>query len=95
MNTKLQGLAQRADKLFFRMEGHADKFGARLDAMETRGDKVFARSHAALDERESHLKDIEGFVNELERATNGGPTLGSDGSPPGSSKAFPSGATSA
>lgn len=76
MNTKLQGLAQRADKLLFTMEGHADTFATRLEALEAKGLSVFVRGHAVLNEREGHLNDIESFVKSMEQVgSNGGPPL--------------------
>lgn len=91
MTTKLQGLAQRADKLLFLMEGQAEKFAGRLDKLEERAPAAFNRGHAVLTEREGHLKDIEDFVQDMEKVgDNGGPTL--DASPGASVK---SGATPA
>lgn len=72
--TKLQGLGEAFKKLSHKMDDHADKLYAAMDATSERGDKVFDRAHKTIQTNiDAHLDEVNKYMDDLERATNGGP----------------------
>ncbi len=73
MVSKLQGVASRLAQLKHDSEFDAEKLLTRVDGVFTRKDAAFAKSHKFLDGHEKDLGDVEGFISEIEQATNGAP----------------------
>lgn len=73
MVSKLQSVASRLGQLKHDCEHDADKLLTRVDGTFARKDAAFAKSHRFLDSQERDLADVEGFIAEIEQATNGAP----------------------
>ena len=73
MVSKLQSVAARLGQLKHDSEFDADKLLTRVDSAFVRKDAAFAKSHQFLDGHEKDLADVEGFIAEIEQATNGAP----------------------
>ena len=73
MTSPLQGLGQKLSKLKHDSELDAQKLSDRIDAVAARKDAALSKTHGALDGQEKDIADVEGFVAEIEKATNGGP----------------------
>lgn len=71
MTSKLQGVAAAMDKMLHGIEDRADKFLNRVQGAEAKADTVFAKGHAKLDEREKQLGDIDGYLDAIDKASNG------------------------
>lgn len=70
---KLKAVATALDKLNHGLEARADKLLARVGALEARGDAAFRGAHAKMDEHDAALGDLGAIVEQIEKATNGGP----------------------
>lgn len=74
MVSKLQSVASRLGQLKHDVEFDADKLLTRVDGVFARKDAAFAKSHQHLDVQEKDLADVEGFITQIEQATNGAPS---------------------
>ncbi len=77
MTPKLRGVRASMDKLRHALETDADKLAARIEAADGKRSSVFEGSNKALAVVERDLKEVEDYIDELEKS-NGGPML--DGS---------------
>lgn len=67
----LQGIGQKLAKLKHDAELDAQKLGGRVDDLAGRKDAAVAKANSALDPQERDIADIEQFVTDIEKATNG------------------------
>lgn len=70
MVSKLQSVASRLGQLKHDSEFDSERLLNRVDGVFARKDAAFAKSHKFLDGHEKDLGDVEGFITEIERATN-------------------------
>jgi hypothetical protein len=73
MTSPLQGIGQKLKKLKHDAELDANKLGQRIDAVAARKDAAITGANKAVDGQETDIKDIEDFVTDIEKATNGPP----------------------
>lgn len=87
MTPKLRGVRASMDKLRHALEADADRLAARIETADAKRVAVFDASHGVLSGVERDLKEVEDFIDEMEK-TNGGPTLddSSESSAPRSSE---------
>lgn len=80
MTPKLRGVHGSLAKLRHALEEDADKLATRIETADTRRQNVFAASHGAVANVERDLREVEQFLNEMDK-TNGGDPLDASVSP--------------
>lgn len=78
----LQGVGPALAKLQSEIEDDAKKFLDDVEATRTHKNTTFARGGEQLTGARAGLSEINKFIDELDRATNGGPTLGDSSQSP-------------
>jgi hypothetical protein len=68
---KAQGLPGKLAKFMHGVEFDAGKLSDRIDGLETRKGVAFSRAAERLDATETNIGEVEQFVRDLEKATNG------------------------
>ena len=76
MFSKLQGAAAAFDRLHHDLETEAEKFVDEVEDARVHGKGTFQRGRERLAEAREHLKGVNTMLDNLDKATNGGPTLG-------------------
>ena len=68
---KAQGLPGKLAKFMHGVEFDAGKLSDRIDGLETRKGAAFSKAAERLDATEANIGEVEQFVTDLEKATNG------------------------
>lgn len=71
MVSPLQGIGQKLGLLKHSAETRAKQISDRVDGLSERLDTSSTKALAALDGQEADIKDVEAFVTDIEKATNG------------------------
>ena len=68
---KAQGLPGKLAKFMHGVEFDAGKLSDRIDGLEARKGAAFSKASERLDVTETNIGEVEQFVTDLEKATNG------------------------
>lgn len=86
---KLKSVASALDKLNHGLEDRAGKLLNRIEEADTRANNAFGRANSTLDSHEAALNDVDQIIGAIEKATNGGPTLGAEPPAPSHNSSSP------
>jgi hypothetical protein len=76
----LAGVTSAFDKLRHGIEDRAQKILSRVESVDAKADHVFAGAHEKLDAHEDGLRQIDGYLSDLDKVGNGSPEDSSESS---------------
>lgn len=77
----LAGVTGAFDKMRHGIETRAEKFMGRIEGVNARADAVFAKGDAKLDVHHEGLKEVDGFLDQLDTALGNGAGGSAESSP--------------